>query len=325
MNMIEQAVKRIEELRRSGIDTPWSANGVDQSAQTTPQPVATEAVTGAADVRQAAPVAPLASGRVPPVAKGDQVAQPADETLKVRRSRQIDLDLKRLSEQGFLVSRHERNLLDDEFRIIKRPLLKNVAGDSAAPIERSNLIMVTSALPGEGKTFTAINLALSMAMELDHTVLLVDSDVIRPSVLNRLNLPAARGLMDVLTGKEKDLADVMLKTNIPKFTILPAGTYTPQSTELLASAAMEDLLTELAELYSDRIVIFDAPPLLPSTESQVLATHMGQILVVVEADRTKRNLVADAFAKLESCPVVMTVLNKSSVKSNESPYGYYAP
>jgi protein-tyrosine kinase len=164
-----------------------------------------------------------------------------------------------------------------------------------------------------------------MAMELDHTVLLVDSDVIRPSVLNRLNLPAARGLMDVLTGKEKDLADVMLKTNIPKFTILPAGTYTPQSTELLASAAMEDLLTELAELYSDRIVIFDAPPLLPSTESQVLATHMGQILVVVEADRTKRNLVADAFAKLESCPVVMTVLNKSSVKSNESPYGYYAP
>lgn len=229
-----------------------------------------------------------------------------------------------LAASGFLVPGAERNQIEEEFRIIKRPLLKNALGESAAPVERANLIMVTSALPGEGKTFTAINLAMSIAMELDHHVLLVDADVVRPSVLDRLGLPPTKGLLDVLTNPELDLSDVMLKTNIPKLTLLPAGSAYSRTTELLASASMETMLTELAQSYQDRIVVFDAPPLLPSTESRVLATHVGQVVVIVEADTTPRATVARAFATLEACPVVMSVLNKCRSKVSNSAYGYYA-
>ncbi len=254
---------------------------------------------------------------------------PATEPLQsgpVRRSREVTLNLASLMERGFLVPGSARSKMEEEFRIVKRPLLRNCSPETVPAIARGNLIMVTSALPGEGKTFCSINLAMSIAMELDHTVLLVDADVVRPSVLNRLNLPPAqRGLLDVLSAPGKiDLSEVLLKTNIPKLTILPAGNAHLQSTELLASGAMESLLDELATLYSDRIVIFDAPPLLPSTESRVLATHMGQVLVVVEAHKTPRSNVAQAFATLENCPVVLAMLNKSKLPATDSPYGYYA-
>lgn len=319
MSIIEQAAKRIEELRRAGVDVPWTATGVDASqAPAAPgvaavQPAAVQAVPV---VAQAAPVV-----EAPPVVA--PVAEP-DPNKPVRRSRAIELDLQRLAQNGFLVPGAERSQIEAEFRIIKRPLLKNAMGESAGPIERANLIMVTSALPGEGKTFSAINLAMSIAMELDHTVLLVDADVVRPSVLDRLGLPPAKGLLDVLTNPGTDLADVLLKTNIPKLTILPAGTANSRTTELLASVAMEDLLNELATSYKDRIVIFDAPPLLPSTESRVLATRMGQVMVVVEADKTPRATVTQAFATLETCPVVMAMLNKCRGKVANSAYGYYA-
>lgn len=319
MNIIEQAAKRIEELRRAGVDVPWTATGVDGS-QAPVASVAPAAVPAAAQAgTPAVPVAPVVAVVTPAAA-----AIEPDPAKPVRRSRSIELDLANLAQNGFLVPGAERSQIEAEFRIIKRPLLKNATGESAGPIERANLIMVTSALPGEGKTFSAINLAMSIAMELDHTVLLVDADVVRPSVLSRLNLPPAKGLLDVLTNPGTDLADVLLKTNIPKLTILPAGTANSRTTELLASVAMEDLLNELATSYKDRIVIFDAPPLLPSTESRVLATRMGQVMVVVEADKTSRATVTQAFSTLETCPVVMAMLNKCRGKVANSAYGYYA-
>ncbi|MDE1997780.1 MAG: XrtA-associated tyrosine autokinase [Burkholderiales bacterium] len=314
MNTIEQAAKRIEQLRRAGIDVPWGAAGVEQQ---TGQPPAADA--GTADTKLS--VAPVVTD-----AQSAHLAPDGEDGRGERRSKQVDLNLHRLGETGYLIPGRERSQLEEEFRIIKRPLLKNATGQSAAPVNRANLIMVTSALPGEGKTYTSINLAISLAMELDHTVLLVDADVVRPSVLDRLGLPASPGLLDILTQPDLDLADVMLKTNIPKLTLLPAGSAAGvvNTTELLASGAMEALLTDLAQTYSDRIIVFDAPPLLPSTESRVLATHMGQIVVVVEADRTPKTSVAQAFNTLEACPVVMSVLNKCSSKKANSAYGYYA-
>jgi protein-tyrosine kinase len=328
VNIIEQAAKRIEQLQRAGVDVPWSANGVAPA----------EAAAQAGPVAPAAPAAPAgaetpavsingATLPVHPASASASAAEPArrlDKSGEPRRSRDIDLDLNDLMARGFLVPGTARSKMEEEFRIIKRPLLRNCSPETVPAIHRGNLIMMTSALPGEGKTFCAINLAMSIAMELDHTVLLVDADVVRPSVLNRLSLPAAPGLMDVLRNPELDLADVLLKTNIPKLTILPAGGAHNRSTELLASSSMETLLDELATLYSDRIVIFDAPPLLPSTESRVLATHMGQVVVVVEANKTSRSSVAQAFATLEQCPVVMGMLNKSVLAASNTPYGYYA-
>ena len=295
MNIVEQAAKRIEELRRSGVDVPWTATGVEQPPQSD-APGAPQAA--AASASTPAPVHARAGQAAAEPAGPATVPGALDPSRPVRRSREIELDLEALRRMGFLVPGVERSQMEEEFRIVKRPLVKNANGESAAPIERANLIMVTSALPGEGKTFTAINLAMSLAMELDHTVLLVDADVVRPSVLNRLGLPPAKGLLDVLTNRSADLSEVLLKTNVPKLTLLPAGTSMHGTTELLASAAMEDLLTELATNYQDRIVIFDAPPLLPSTESRVLATHMGQVVVVVEANRTSRANVAQACTAL---------------------------
>ncbi|MFT3859354.1 MAG: XrtA-associated tyrosine autokinase [Aquabacterium sp.] len=333
MNIIEQAAKRIEELRRSGVDVPWTATGVTDPSQGAAAPAAGSAAASAAAAQPAVPATAPASplrAVLEQTAANETVAAPAvitrqeDPDRPARRSREINLDLETLRRKGFLVPGAERSQMEEEYRIVKRPLLKNAAGEGAAPVVRGNLIMVTSALPGEGKTFTAINLAMSIAMELDHTVLLVDADVVRPAVLDRLGLPPAKGLLDVLTTPQTDLSEVLLKTNIPKLTVLPAGTTTHRTTELLASGAMEDLLTELATNYQDRIVIFDAPPLLPSTESRVLATHMGQVAVVVEADKTPRSTVQQAFATLETCPVVMAVLNKCRGKVTNSAYGYYA-
>jgi len=235
-------------------------------------------------------------------------------------SQKVDLDLVGLGAAGFICSDSPGSLIAEEFRIIKRPLLANVAG-SVAPIRNANLIMVTSSLPGEGKTFTAINLAMSIAMELDRTVLLVDADVARPSLPRVLGLPEQKGLLDVLQDKSLKLSDVLLRTNVDKLTILAAGTQDAHATELLASEAMGRLLADIGRRYSDRIIIFDSPPLLLTTESRVLATRMGQIVFVVRAEETPQNAVKEAVAAIEACPVKLVVLNQARNVENVA-YGY---
>ncbi len=251
------------------------------------------------------------------------VALPPEVPAKA--SRLVTIDLKQLAAIGYLTPDMQRSQIADEFRVIKRPLLANVHGKSTQPVARANLIMITSSLPEEGKTFVSINLAISLAMELDKTVLLVDADVSRPSVLKRLGLPPSPGLLDILTDPSLHVADVLLRTNIDKLTILPSGKANGRATELLSSGAMDRLLNELTTRYADRIVIFDAPPLLPSTESRVLATFMGQVVVVVEADRTPQKSLEQALATVESCPTVLPLLNKISRSEVGNYYGYYGP
>jgi exopolysaccharide/PEP-CTERM locus tyrosine autokinase len=207
-------------------------------------------------------------------------------------------------------------------RVIKRPLILNVLGKSAAPIKDANLIMITSAVPGEGKTQLAANLAMSIAMELDHTVLLVDADVARPSMPGRLGFGQERGLLDVLTDRTLKLNQVLLRTNIEKLTLLPAGTQHPRATELLASDSMNRLLDEMAQRYSERIIIFDSPPLLVTTEARALASHMGQVILVVKAESTTQAEVKSAVAALENCPVKMVLLNQATGQQEGHGYGY---
>lgn len=321
MNIIEQAARRLEELRRSGIEVPSPGARVSRDAASARPP--------------AEPTQPLPAQQGP--------ATPADENLrgsehKVPRegdlprkargaveSRGVSIDLARLAGMGYLTPETPRAQIADEFRVIKRPLVANVDGKSAQAIKRANLIMVTSSLPGEGKTFVSINLAISLAMELERTVLLVDADVSRPSVLKRLGLPSSPGLLDLLTDPSLGVSDVLLRTNIEKLTLLPSGKANGRATELLASDTMDRLLDELSNRYPDRIVVFDAPPLLPSTESRALATYMGQVVVVVEADRTPHRSLAQAMSTIETCPVVLPLLNKISQSEVGAYYGYYAP
>jgi protein-tyrosine kinase len=163
---------------------------------------------------------------------------------------------------------------------------------------------------------------MSIAAELDNTVMLVDADVARPSLLRMLNLPPSPGLLDVLKGNA-DMSNVLLRTSIEKLTLLPSGTPHPRATELLASDAMRLLLDDIAKRYPDRIIIFDSPPLLLTTEARVLATQVGQVVMVVQAEKTLRSDVQRALATIESCPVRMMLLNMSHSSSPVGDgYGY---
>lgn len=246
----------------------------------------------------------------------------ASEPLR-RATRVIELDLARMNDAGLVTAAGGRTTLVEDFRIIKRPLIKRAFAARKSAANPGNLIMITSSLPGEGKTFTSINLAMSIAMELDHTVLLVDADVARPSVLRTLGLPAQRGLMDILLDDHLDMTDVLLRTNVNTLSILPAGTSNPRATELLASQAMKTLVQEIASRYPDRIVIFDSPPLLLTSEAHVLASHMGQIVVVVESETTTQHAVKEALHQLEGCSNVNLVYNKSQELNTSSKYDYH--
>jgi exopolysaccharide/PEP-CTERM locus tyrosine autokinase len=158
---------------------------------------------------------------------------------------------------------------------------------------------------------------------MDHTVLLVDADVARPSVPHFLGLKNEAGLMDILLDDKLDLADVMLKTNIDSLSFLPAGRSHRHATELLASQSMSRLLDEIARRYPDRIVIFDSPPVLLTTESRVLASQMGQIVMVVEAQKTTQHAVKSVLRQLGSSANVNLLYNKSRGFSGEEYYGRY--
>jgi receptor protein-tyrosine kinase len=230
-----------------------------------------------------------------------------------------------LHKQNIMTPDGERTPIAESFRRIKRQVLAKADDPKAgAP---TNLVLVTSALPGEGKTFCAINLAISIALEMDHNVLLVDADVAKPTVLEVFGLNAEAGLMDLLRDRRIELTDVMCKTDIGKLTLLPRGTAHKNATELLASDAMDDLLRELAERYRNRIIVFDSPPLLAASETAVLAGKMGQIVMVVEAGKTTQAALKAALGHVDSSKLAGLVLNKGQgpgLGYGDYGYGYGA-
>jgi protein-tyrosine kinase len=289
MNLIEEAAKRLRQLEAAGVArTPHA-------------------------LQDALPGQPRRA-----------TVEPARRPAEPRPAQTRTLDLGRLQASGFITPALQHSKLLQEFRLIKRPLIQHALGRSATQAPNRNLIMVTSALPDEGKTFVAINLAMSLAMEVDCRVLLVDADVLAPSIPEVLRIEPAKGLMDVLTGAGAQLQETVLDTNVERLSLLLAGTPHPNAAERLASDAMIRLLSELSSRYPDRIVVFDSPPLLATTESRALATHMGQVIVTVEAQRTTQAALESALSTVESCPLVYTVLNKMPESKAGSYHGAYA-
>ncbi|MFN3231953.1 MAG: XrtA-associated tyrosine autokinase [Alphaproteobacteria bacterium] len=240
-----------------------------------------------------------------------------------RRSRYADIDLNYLRRGGFIVPDDAPTRVAEEFRIIKRQVLRRAQKSSPDRIENGNLILVSSTQPGEGKTFCALNLALSVASERDHTVLLVDADVARPQLLSAMGLEADKGLIDVIVDDRVDISDCLLRTNIENLTILPAGRPHPGSTELLASERTSALIQELSQRYDDRIVIFDSSPVLASSAPGVLAQRLGQIVFVVEADRTRESQLVEALTLVSECRHINLVLNKSRFMGGKVRFGSY--
>lgn len=327
MSLIERAVARLTQ------NEPDGPGGRAEPAlpeagerKTTIERLADRAEFGAA-APASAPIAPAAPAAPPGAPVAPAPAHPAPASARVTATGAEDgpaplrIHLEGLRARGMVVPSGTSTQASQEFRIVKRPLLANAFGRSGqAPARNGRRIMVTSALPGEGKSFCAINLAMSIAAERDHGVILVDADVARPSLPRELGIEVHAGLMDWLVDGAPDLSQLVLPTNVDKLSILPAGRQHDQATELLASESMGRLLAQLSERFPDRILIFDSPPLLVTTEARVLATYMGQIVMVVESGKTPRSVVAEALETIGSSEIVGLVLNKAN-KIETS--GYY--
>lgn len=233
------------------------------------------------------------------------------------------IDFDGLRDGGFLVPDMPATGLAEEFRIVKRQLVQGAfdAGGAAAA-GNGNLILVCSAQPSEGKTFCSINLALSMAAERDLEVLLVDADFAKPAVLSTLGLQGGRGLMDALADPASDIETMIIGTDLPGLSVLPAGRHHNDATELLASQRMQDIVDDLGRA-RNRIVIFDSPPALASSAASVLALHVGQVVMVVNAEVTREGQLKDALSLLSGCPSIRLLLNRVRFAPGGRRFGAY--
>ena len=240
--------------------------------------------------------------------------------IKTSSEPDVLINWDKLTKDGFIDRENTKSQLAEEFRVIKRPLVNNIQGRSTNGINHANLILICSSLPGEGKTFVSINLALSLANERDKSVLLIDADVEKPSISKQLGIKPTKGLIEYLEDPNVNFSEICLRTDSPNLSIIPAGKRHNYSTELLSSQRMYLFAEEISRRYQDRIVIFDSPPLLVATQAPILAELVGQVVLVVGAEETPQNIVNEAVAKLSKCDVVMTLLNKT--RRDIDVYGY---
>jgi protein-tyrosine kinase len=239
---------------------------------------------------------------------------------------ELILDRGRLASFGIPLPSSERSRTVEEFRLVKRNLM--AAWPAGEVDERpGRLIMVTSARPGEGKTFAALNLALAFASERDVKALLVDVDTQHSTLRSILGIQGEKGIVNVLAG-DLDLSDALVRTNIANFLVLPAGRGGPHVPELFSSNRMAALMHELTRRFPDRYIVLDTPPCMASSDAATLAPLVGQIVFVVEAHRTQQDEIEAGLSMLSSCPRISLLLNKSELASahfGSYGYGYHYP
>jgi Mrp family chromosome partitioning ATPase len=234
------------------------------------------------------------------------------------------VDREALRRQGMIVPDGAVTALLEEFRIVKRQILHSArASQNDGMGAAAQRVLVCSPLPGEGKTFTATNLALAIAAEKDSEVLLVDADFAKPSVLSVLGLPGGPGLMDAFADPTIRVEDCVIGTDIPGFYVLPAGNQTNSDSEYLASARTAQVLDRLTQGVPNRMVIFDSPPALAASPAAELARHVGQALLVVRADSTGQSAIEDALSLLATCPEIRLLLNAANFSPSGRRFGTY--
>ena len=238
-------------------------------------------------------------------------------------SHNIEINREALRRAGFFAPEDEERILVDEYRQIKRPLIAHAFGKRADKIQDGHLILVTSAIAGEGKTFTCINLALSLAREQDRSVLLIDADLVKSHITRLFGAEDRLGLLDLLEKDSGfDLDDVILSTDIEGLSVMTSGAMRTHSSELLASERMESVIRALNSQAENRIVLFDSSPLLMTSEAKILTSLVGQVVLVVAAEQTPQQAVFDAIATIDEGKAVNLVLNQARHASGNGYYGY---
>jgi protein-tyrosine kinase len=296
MSLVEQALKKAK-------------------AAGTPLPLSTAA--------QPAPAEPVAEtvAAARPAATVELIEPSPDITATFRTLKSVDVDLGQLSRMGYLPPPEQQREIEEQFRHIKRPLLARALGRGMPRQDNGVVIMVTSALQGDGKTFSAVNLAMSLALEKDTSVLLVDADLVKPQAGKVFGLENEPGLVDALSDETVDVETLVVQTSIPKLAILPAGRTAQPTAELLSSARMATVIQRLKSQSGNRIILLDSPPLLITNEAKAFAELAGQVVLVVRANATPQRAVLDAIGFLREDQFVGAVLNQSDTVSG-SGYGY---
>lgn len=234
---------------------------------------------------------------------------------------QIDRAL--LTKKGMLVPNTPIGALVEEFRQAKRQLLLTARAIRATDTDRARSILVCSANANDGKTYCAINLAISMAAERETEVLLIDGDIAKPDVMTQLGLQEGPGLLDALADPSVDVENYIIATDIPQLSLLPAGTRSNTDTELLTSGRTPALIAQLLAADPRRILIFDSPPALAASPASVLAGDIGQVMLVVRADKTSENDLREAVAQLNGCENIQLIINAVSFSPTGRRFGSY--
>lgn len=281
-------------------------------------------------------------GEKPPVRETSKAEEPRSSAVRTRRryiaedvvvdeqapTFSIKLDIEELKNQGLHPRDEDLELVRQEFRQIKRPVLNTAFAIAGAGEDGANVIMIASALPKSGKTFCSINLAMSIARERDVGAVLVDADVLKPNISRAFGLEDRIGLIDYLLDSSVTLDDILVGTDLYDIVVVPAGRQHEEATELLASRRMKELIHALSEQYYARAIIVDTPPLLLTNEAQVLAENMGQIVMVVEAGESPQEATLQALSSLDRSKPINAILNKARHASfggySTSDYRYYS-
>lgn len=319
-SLAERVASRLNATQGSASRVPAKAPARETAPEVeaaAPRPPAEETSARAADLTSpisSPPLAEVQGEETPPATAG--VLSPSSDVLQI--------NFQKLQAGGFITPASPRTGNTEAIRTIKRQLLKTAFpnGRRVSPGGNENVIMVTSSLPGEGKTFVSLNLAMSLSAERDLYVLLIDGDTHRRSLGELLGAKTGVGLVDMLTDSSLKVGELIQRTNIPNLSFLPGGRPHPNSSELIASKQFGSLMHELSARYPDRVIIIDTAPVLASTEAAVLSSYVGQTMVVVEKDRTAKRQLQRTLEMLEGGRNVGCILNMVPSDEVFTDYGY---
>lgn len=331
LNLIERMAQRLE--KEAALSASQSAGSglvgraMDREESDLPTPMMREAIQPQAPASRREGVSVV--GPAEPYRAAPQPVSPVSRMPEQPRppgampGKTVRLDFRALRQNGLITPDNMTSAISNEFRGIKRKLLQKVR-DPQTRAAVSNLIMVTSSLPGEGKTFSSINLALSLAAERGLQVLLIDADVIRPSVGNMFVSPPTEGLTDLLTGRVGHVSDVLHRcSDIPNLAVIFAGNPSSNTPELISSGKMANLCRELSARYPDRVIVLDTPPVLASSEPAILASYVHHLIMVVSADQTDRHQLRKSLESVASCQSVSLLFNKAPSWNEPEYIAYY--
>ena len=329
LNLVERMAKRMAAEAAQGVSAqPLPPSFAERVAQKVAagSPAATPPVQGAVIKSAQGPLESPpqnAAVAVTPLPARAPVADHAGDSDFNPVAKQVHLDFRALRQNGMITPDNISSALSNEYRAIKRKLLQKVR-DPQTRAATNNLVMITSSLPGEGKTFSSTNLALSLEAERGLRVLLIDADVIRPSVGNVFVSPASEGLTDLLSGKVKQVSDVLYRcADVPNLSVIFAGTPRRNSPELISSGQMANLCRELSTRYPDRVIVLDTPPVLASSEPAILATYVHQLIMVVASAQTDRHQLRKSLEAVSACQNVSLLFNKAPRWNEAEYYGSY--